>query len=293
MNANDNCLDMRELISAYRDAELDAEEHRRVDEHLGSCSNCRDELAAVESAVHSLKSLSPVRLSVDFADDLDSIIKRAESEASRGDEAERADGAALTPVPPPPKSIVGGPVVPFRLKSKSIWFATAAAAITVSLLAATYFGSMGGGPVVVAERSGNIVKPNKVVDVDQQRERSQVASSVANQSLVDETETERGDSPVSEVATADGVTGGSVSGLDHKVQINRTPSPRSKDVSVIAQAPKIQSHSVSDGRLARTELFVDDLSDNEALVALTDSYDDGGIFDGISTDEDGLYAIKM
>lgn len=280
MNANDNCLDMKELISAYHDAELDAEEHRRVEEHLASCSACREELATVESAVRSLKSLSPAKLSVDFADDIDAIIKRAE-----------AGGASKVPVKEPtgtaPDSNVRANVVPFKRKSQKAWLAVAAA-ITVTLLAAAYFVNGGSGPAVVADGPENVMR-----SVDQADE-YEIASSEDIPSLSDTNdEPSISEAVAPEIATTGGVDVKAKSDTI-RVQKENASSSHMKDDSVIAQAPKVQHSGVSsDKRAPRTELFVDDLSDNEALVALSDSYDDGGIFDGISTDEDGLYAIKM
>jgi hypothetical protein len=283
MNANDNCLDMKELISAYHDAELDAEEHHRVEEHLASCSACREELATVESAVRSLKSLSPAKLSVDFADDIDAIIKRAE-----------AGGASKVPVKEPtdispsaPDSNVRANVVPFKRKSQKAWLAVAAA-ITVTLLAAAYFVNGGSGPAVVADGPENVMRSVDQADEDE------IASSEDIPSLSDtDDEPSMSEAVAPEIATTGGVEVKTKSDTI-RVQKENAPSSHMKDDSVIAQAPKVQHPGVSsDNRGPRTELFVDDLSDNEALLALSDSYDDGGIFDGISTDEDGLYAIKM
>ncbi len=283
MNANDNCLDMRELISAYRDAELDADEHRRVDEHLASCSGCREELATVESAVRSLKSLSPVRLSVDFADDIDAIIKRAE--ASGASEVTVTEPTGISPSAT--GSNDGANVVPFKRKSQKAWLAVAAA-ITVSLLAAAYFGNGGSGPAVIADRPDNVMESVDQADEDE------IASSDDIPPLNDDNkDASKNETVAPEVATAGGVE---VKAKPDTIQVQKEKAPSShmKDDSVIAQAPKVQHPGVSsDNKGPRTELFVDDLSDNEALVALSDSYDDGGIFDGISTDEDGLYAIKM
>ena len=290
MNAkDDNCKDMKELISAYRDAELDGDEHRRVDEHLASCSNCRDELAAVESAVQSLRSLAPVKLSMDFADDIESILKRAEAGVDkRGLEPTRLSEVASSAPAAPSYDV--GKVIPFTRKSnQKVWLAAAAAAITVSLLAAAYFGTTGGGPTVVANKSDTVVN-----SADHTR-KQELANSKSVETPVDSQDEKASfDQVAPEVATTDGVA--QVEGKQTENNTSATkPLALHKDESVIAQAPKVSRPTVAsvENRNARTEVYVDDLSDNEALVALSDTYDDGDIFDGISTDEDGLYAIKM
>jgi anti-sigma factor RsiW len=48
------CSELRELLSAYRDGELSAEEARRIEEHLGTCPDCRDALATDERAETAL-----------------------------------------------------------------------------------------------------------------------------------------------------------------------------------------------------------------------------------------------
>jgi anti-sigma factor RsiW len=281
---DDNCKDMKELLSAYRDAELDADEHRRVEEHLGSCANCREELAAVESAVKSLRRLAPVELSRDFAEDIESIIKRAES-------AGREDSSSAVGAAP----VAGSNVVPFQRKSnKKLWLA-AAAAISISLIAATYFGTTGGGPAVVADNPDQIEKPldglNTKPTVKEQiaaSENSEVASTPTVDSKVQA-------APVEVATTGSGLA--SVSNDEKPGSSAVKTNPVQGEDTVIAKAPKAQKVTVTpaqsnSGRRA-AEIFIDDLDDNEALVALSDTYDDNDIFDGISTDEDGLYAIKM
>lgn len=289
MNAkDDNCKDMKELISAYRDAELDANEHRRVEEHLASCSDCRNELAAVESVVQSLKTLAPVRLSVDFADDIEAILKRAEAGAVKPDgEAVSADSASKAPSTP---STGGAKVIPFQRKSSRKMWLAAAAAVTVSLVAAAYFGTTGGGPSIVADKPDAIVKPVG----DQQKQ--EIADSNIEQATVDANdEASSVENTALEVATTNGVSNDvEKENVNGQTPVVKAPTAN-KDETVIAQAPKISKPTLASGdnRNARSDVFVDDLSDNEALVALSDTYDDGDIFDGISTDEDGLYAIKM
>lgn len=50
------CENCRELLTDYQHAELDARSDAAVFEHLGSCPQCREELAAQASLTESLRS---------------------------------------------------------------------------------------------------------------------------------------------------------------------------------------------------------------------------------------------
>jgi len=254
---DDNCKDMKELLSAYRDAELDAAERSQVEVHLGSCEACREELAAVESVVMSLKKLPPLKLERDFADDIESIIKRAESQEEPAAEKDN--------------------VVKFERKSKKGLWIAAAAAVSVFLMVAGYIGTNGGSTPTIA------VKPDSKV-VSPVESTSQPAVEVATQTIPDNE-----------------VVGPDVAPVENKpadvvpANVVATEKPKVSPPQVIASTPKQEAVPIAPVRTTKASpVYLDDLSDNEALVALSDmdeDYDD--FYGGISTDEDGLYAIKM
>jgi anti-sigma factor RsiW len=56
------CEDIRELLSARIDGELSEAESRKLDEHLGSCPACREELVELERVWRALEVLGDVKV---------------------------------------------------------------------------------------------------------------------------------------------------------------------------------------------------------------------------------------
>lgn len=261
----DNCKDMRELLSAYRDAELDANERPLVEAHLNNCSDCRDELAAVESVVKSLKSLPAATLSRDFSADIESLISRSEADSAK-------------PVQTTEK------VVSISKKKPMLWIAAAAA--VVMLMVVSYHGTTGGGnePVVATGGAATQVKTAEkdVLPEAVTQEKPLVADSDVNPTESDANPNSSVDSPKA---------------------INQHESIANKPVSNTAEREETHLKAASSPAIATIKkttpnqtgvVYVDDLSDNQALVAFSEPNDDSDYDDfGISTDEDGLYAIKM
>ena len=54
-----NCKEIKKLLNPYIDQALDRETVRQVEEHLKSCSACREEHLKLKQIVFSLNSLSP------------------------------------------------------------------------------------------------------------------------------------------------------------------------------------------------------------------------------------------
>jgi len=61
-----DCSDIKALLSEYIDGTLDPETKNRVDQHVASCADCREELASLKALVHELGSLEAVRPPEDF-----------------------------------------------------------------------------------------------------------------------------------------------------------------------------------------------------------------------------------
>lgn len=307
-------------MSAYHDAELDADEHRRVEKHLGTCSQCRTELEAVQSAVASLKSLAPVKLERDFADDIESLIRLAESGSEQSKVSASGSGQSKASASAAGHGGAGTAssesrierndnVVPLKTpegngktnKGKRMWIAAAAAA-TVSLLVAAYVGTTGGGgSLTVANK--NVIETPATVD----RSEGQMPSLLANETGADAnsikpTEVEKRDSdPVLNHSIAKVADAGNHGDQALKPIIGSNSVEKHNDASASSKATTKMVASASNSDSQRNDVMsgsrrvelLDDLTDNEALLALSDSYDDFDIFGGISTDEDGLYAIKM
>lgn len=63
----DACSETGTLLSGYVDRRLNPEEQARVEEHLGGCRRCREELESLRAAVALLRSLPEVEPSRSFA----------------------------------------------------------------------------------------------------------------------------------------------------------------------------------------------------------------------------------
>ena len=71
---NLNCKQMEEALDAYYDLELSAEEAEAVELHLADCAICNARLADIEAVVTQLKSLPAVEWSGDLSDAIEARI---------------------------------------------------------------------------------------------------------------------------------------------------------------------------------------------------------------------------
>ncbi|MDZ4837814.1 MAG: zf-HC2 domain-containing protein [Candidatus Melainabacteria bacterium] len=285
-----NCKNVRELLSSYRDAELDSNERPMVEAHLEGCADCREELAAVEAVVQSLKRLPAATLSKDFSLDIESLIKK--SEAQKASENQTTEEK----------------VIPLKRKKPVMWLAAAAAALV--LMVGAYVSTTGGGVPIVATGGGTVPQDvvatnNSAVEkVAVSEDRPLVAdastaptplriTSVAgtdSSTSSDNSSNTTASASTTTTAVQPASTGESTSSTTIAAKPDRTSTKKIDQIS----APVVAS-AVKKPRSIEVEMHLDDLSNNQALVAFTDLSDDGDSFDnlGISTDEDGLYAIKM
>ncbi len=68
-----DCKDIAEMLGAFRDMELTADESHMVEAHLVGCPPCKAELAAIEVVVAKLQSLPELPV-LDFADAIEARI---------------------------------------------------------------------------------------------------------------------------------------------------------------------------------------------------------------------------
>ncbi len=279
----DNCKDMRELLSAYHDAELESSERAQVEEHLNSCDDCREELAAVQSVVSSLKSLPTVSLSKDYSADIESLLKRA----AVADSGERKTDENVERKVEVLNERKADNVVSITRKRPVGWIAAAAAAVIV-LAVGSYVGTTGGGSSVVATKPDGgsqavVADKNQVTIKD---------SSVSEKPLVAESNNSDTNAPVDVTGAATGTQTPEIA-IKQDSPIN--PNSEESLSKAKTEPVKVATVKPTAPKQNRVIEYVDDLADNQALVAFSDQYDDNEFLDnsGISTDEDGLYAIKM
>jgi hypothetical protein len=73
-----NCQKIKKLLNPYIDHILDAESAQQVEEHLKSCSACREEYLKLKKVVSTLNSISPQPAPVDFTQNLMAKISQKE-----------------------------------------------------------------------------------------------------------------------------------------------------------------------------------------------------------------------
>ncbi len=71
-----NCQDIRELSSDYLDQRLTPPETSFIEEHLRTCSNCRQEIEVLRTTISLIGSLDPIETSADFLSQVHSKIER-------------------------------------------------------------------------------------------------------------------------------------------------------------------------------------------------------------------------
>ena len=73
-----NCQKIKKLLNPYIDKTLDAETAQQVDEHLKSCSACREEYLNLKDVVSSLGSISSQPVPADFTQSIMTKISQKE-----------------------------------------------------------------------------------------------------------------------------------------------------------------------------------------------------------------------
>ena len=73
-----NCEKIKKLLNPYIDKTLDADMTQQVDEHLKSCSDCRDEHLKLKQVVFALNSISPLPAPGTFTQNIMSKISQKE-----------------------------------------------------------------------------------------------------------------------------------------------------------------------------------------------------------------------
>jgi hypothetical protein len=87
-----SCRDVEALLSPYLDGELEPEDARRVQEHVGSCAACRSRLESARAAERALARTAPVRSDLEW----ERLARRVEAAI---DAEERGGRVAAAPAP--------------------------------------------------------------------------------------------------------------------------------------------------------------------------------------------------
>jgi len=254
MTDSADCKRINTLLDPYLDSELSADSDiALVERHLDGCASCREQLVRLKSASDAIKSLPPVTMDRDLSEDL-SFLERG------GDNVVAFEGKG-------------------RSKQIYAWAGALAAALVLSLLSYAALNQTSQPTPAVAVKSP---EQQPVVSVQSQPDRQEPIPVM----------TPEQQPGVAEVAS----TG--------PVEAPRKPEDRMDNRKEYTPAPVVaRDHSEDHSNRARSEMppvvairtvtCPGELLSTEAVIAYDGEEESGFVDLGISTNEDGLYAIKL
>lgn len=259
------CDEFKEYISPYYDNELDSEKRNLVERHLSVCESCSIELSDIQAVSSVLSNMPRESLGYDFADQIEELI-----------EAEK------------PKDNV----VPFKPR-----FAIISSIAAIMLLFAVVQlpklinGGSGDAPQVAVKKgkdesdSSIIAKKVPVTNIlnadNKETKNPELQSKVASNNLKENTKAPRK------------LEASVVSKEQVEKKILQDTIARKEAIETAPKVAMSKANSVNSVVEAAVQ-EPEQLLSTEAVVAF-DSDDDDDLFSqmGVSTDEDGLYAIKL
>lgn len=284
---NSQCETFVPMLDAFVDNELEQSEKEQVQTHVQSCEYCKHQVKAIESLKASLASMPRRKMSLDLADNFDQILKKGPE-----DTAQKPSN-----------------VVPFAAKRRWLVAAASAAAVAVIAIAGSIVSKGGDHQVAnsnasnrfpsLAQHSGSagqVVKNgmntgDKIGFVKNQSESADLANGNVRDSQVAKSTDINSQSEL-KIATAQPKKG--------------TVKEDGPDEAVAKTAGAHLHENVSQNQSSNTTVVAHDLSSKTStgsmqnnrssgseLLALYEEDDGIGSDIGMTTDEDGLYAIKL
>lgn len=264
-NSSGNCDLIRPLLDAYHDCELDQIDKQVVEQHLSICPQCQKNLADVGKIVATLRSLPEVVPKVDLCDRIERMII----------ENEKSTQTKVTPF-----------LKPSRSTGTSIGLAAALLCLVLSAL--FIWRSL---TVQEAYKDGSNYKVHPAVIAQQPLSDSNLPISTDNANL---TETQMSDSFVGHPAANPPIPANAPT---HESRSRLSPANKFDQNASFVKLDKFptdtqtSTHYASNSKEDNEESVADN-NQNRSLVAFGEPANISEEL-GISTDEDGLYAIKM
>jgi anti-sigma factor RsiW len=266
------------MLDAFVDNELEGSEKEQVVLHLSACDDCTRQVKEIEALKVSLSSLPRRQMKFDLADNFDEVLSRSSSAQSE-----------------PP-----GNVVPLRSKRKWLVASATAAAVVVIAIAGSIV--LKGDPQQVAH--SNVDDQSKMVAV---KSNGSSAPNDSNSGVAQSSGKEHRSEDLAPTQQQEKIAAHPQQSNTNFTAVNKTagahlsveterlahgesttavaPNSETKEPLVAQESTKTivpASQAIQSNRAASSE-----------LLALYE--DDDGISSdiGVSTDEDGLYAIKL
>lgn len=264
---NLNCKQMEEALDAYYDLELSAEEAEAVELHLADCAICTAKLADLEVLVTQLKSLPAVEWSGDLSDAIEArILAQASGPVSKEDDKSVSKAENIVSI----NSASSSPSSKVAVFLKPRFLLASAASLLALFFAYSQFASTPTAVIKVAQKAAPEVLPivKEVTPKLQVDSVHQVASELDKRDSA---------TAASKVETM-------------KVASDSELQPRSK----VAKEKTATEKMLASRDLGGRDHNNNNVNDSEEIVAVYDYDTIDSVSDfGISTNEDGLYAIKL
>ncbi|MBA3994241.1 MAG: hypothetical protein C0469_12005 [Cyanobacteria bacterium DS2.3.42] len=284
---NSQCETFVPMLDAFVDNELDESEMEQVQMHLQSCDYCKQQVKEIETLKTSLASMPRTKMSLDLADNLDQILSK-----ESGVPAQKPSN-----------------VVAISAKRRWIVAAASAAAVAVIAIAGSMVSKGGGGQVAISDSSGGLHSVAKNSSAAGQTAQKGMNTSDKNAFASNQLQSAHvadhnaADSQVAKSSDNNSHSGQKVTATHSD---NRAVKEDLQDRAVAKTAGAHFSEDMGQNQSSNTTVVAHDgssktnirgaqkdRSSGSELLALYEEDDGIGSDIGMTTDEDGLYAIKL
>lgn len=293
---NLNCKQMEEALDAYYDLELSAEEAEAVELHLADCTICNARLADIDAVVTQLKSLPAVEWSGDLSDAIEArILAQASSlEAKQESSLETKSESKvenIVSINSGSKSQTQSIDRPSKLAGflKPRYIFASAASILALFFAYSQFAS-----TPIASNSSTVTKVAQTNVLEAVPVEKTVTPEVQVESA-------------HQVAVAEKTDSATTASQRETVKVasapNLPPQPKAareettKETATTEKTAKEKTATekmLANNKQGDRDHNNNNVNDSEEIVAVYDYDTIDSVSDfGISTNEDGLYAIKL
>ena len=267
---NSQCENFAAMLDAFVDKELDGSEAQSVGEHISGCDDCQRQVKEIEALKSTLSSLPRKQMKFDLADNFDELLAKQTS-----------------PVLPEQSNVVA-----FSGKRKWLVATASAAAVAVIAIAAAIISNDGHQQLAQLHSSEtkNVATRDKVDSQNGAFEESSGGKNAPQNLDTQPAKVASSPDPLVTASNAHKTAGAHLSDETERLAKEVQPAPNREDKS---SAPVVaQQHAGASVVPAAQSLSSNRPAASEILALYED--DDGISSDiGVSTDEDGLYAIKL
>lgn len=274
MDSKITCKQVEGNLDAFHDRELPAEDHAVIKLHVDQCATCTAALADINRVVHALKSLPKAQLSAETSANIDKLLEQQ------------------------------GKVV--RLQPR-VWAPLAVAAAAAAIFIGVKFAmpDTSSGPVTANNNNKNNTNTTQqTLPVAVKPADNKVNNTTANPIATNPTEVNNPPA-IASLSKQDTSSPSTNVGTSHSNEIAKTPTPAvsPKKSPAPKQAPMVAAKQDNEpARIASAQTpdcsvsvsaYDQGARDNVIAADVSSNGDNFNDAIGLSTDEDGLYDIKM